>query len=85
MAGVFLGLLAGGIIFGATALLGRRREGPHQVLGEGLARGEVSPDEFRERLAVIGPRPHRVLTPIALVLTTTGLIGTLVVGAMAGP
>lgn len=55
------------------------------MLGERLARGEVSPAEYRERLAALGPRPRRVLTSIATVITAVGLLGAIAVGATAGP
>ncbi|MGH2725787.1 MAG: cupredoxin domain-containing protein [Actinomycetota bacterium] len=67
--GVFLGLLGLGIALVAAAVRDRARSRAHVVLAE--------------RLAMFGPR--RVLAPIALALTTLGLIGATVVGATAGP
>ena len=85
MIGVFLGLLALGLTLGAVALFRRDGGRSHQLLGERLARGDVSTDEYRERLAALGPKPRRTLATAAIAVTTVGLIGTLAVGAMAGP
>jgi plastocyanin len=83
--GVFLGILALGIALAVLAARGRSSGGARDVLGERLARGEISPEEYRERVAALGPGPRPVLTPIAMSLTAAGLLGAIVVGATSGP
>lgn len=73
--GVFLGLLVLGITLAVLAARGRSEWRAH----------EVSPEEHRERLAALGPRPRRFLTPIATTLTAAGFLGAIVVGATSGP
>lgn len=83
--GLFLVLLAVGI---ALAFLdGRRRKGrrAHDLLDERLARGDLEPEEYRDRLEALGPPPRRVLSPIATTLTAAGLLGAFVVVAATGP
>lgn len=80
----FLVLLAVGIVLAARG----RGEGDgsaRRILDERLARGEISPEEHRERAAILGPQkrggPAR---GVALGLLVLGLVGTLVAAA-AGP
>lgn len=84
MLAIFLGLLALGIVLAIVAGRGRSSGRAHAVLDERLARGEIAVEEYRERLAVLGPKPRRILTPIATVLTAVGLIGAIMLGATAG-
>lgn len=83
--GIFLALLASGIALAVLAARGRTGRRAHDVLAQRLASGDLSPEEYRERLDALGPAPRRVLTPIATVLTAAGLLGAIVVGATAGP
>lgn len=85
MLSVFLGLLVLGIALAASATRRRASGRAHDMLAERLARGEVPPDEYGDRLAVLGPRPRRILTPVATALVAVGLIGALAVGATTGP
>lgn len=81
--GIFLALLVLGIVLAVLAARGRAGRRAHDVLGERVA-GEVSPEEYRERLAALGPPSRRIVTPIATALTAAGLLGSIVVGATAG-
>ena len=85
MLGVFLGFLALGVGLAVAAVRNRASERAHEVLAERLARSDLSPEDYQERLGALGPRPRRVLTPIAIAMTTVGLIGALTVGTTAGP
>lgn len=85
MLGVFLGLLALGIALAVLGARGGAGSRAHDVLDERLARGEVSPEEYRERLTALGSRPRRILTPVATGLAAAGLFGAIVVVATAGP
>lgn len=85
MFGVFLGLFALGIVFAVAAVRNRASGRAHEDLAERFARGDLSSNDFQERLRVLKPRPRRVLTPAAIVVTTVGLIGALTVGATASP
>lgn len=54
---VFLAVLALGVGVAVWAFAGSgdaRR--PHAILAERLARGELSPEEYRERLSLLGGR-----------------------------
>lgn len=80
----FLVLLVVGIVLAARS----RREGDtsaRRILDERLARGEISPDEHRERAEILGPQdrggPAR---GIGFGLLALGVVGTLIVAA-AGP
>lgn len=85
MLGVFLGFFALGIGLAIAAVRNRSSGRAHEVLAERLASGDLSPEDYQQRLAALGPRPRRVLTPIAIAVTTAGLIGALTIGATAGP
>ena len=85
MLGVFLGLVALGIGMAIAARRTRSDVHAHDALALGLARGEISPDDYRRRSTLLGPRPRRVMTPIAITLIAAGFIGALMAGAMADP
>ena len=85
MLAVFLGLFALGIGLAIGAVRNRASGRAHEVLAERLASGDLSPEDYQQRLGALGPRPRRVLTPIAIAATTVGLIGALTIGATAGP
>lgn len=80
----FLVLLVVGIVLAASG----RREGDdsaRRILDERLARGELSPEEHRERAEILGPRDRgRPARGIGLGLLALGVVGTLIVAA-AGP
>src|SRR6266542_186786 len=85
----FLAVLVAGIALGAYGLA-RPGAGPgtaHDILAERLARGEISPEEYEQRLAVLGPGGGGISSaakPLAVALVAAGLIGSLVVAAV-GP
>lgn len=85
MLGVFLGLLGLGIGLAVAAARNRASGRAHEILAGRLARGDLWPEDYQERVGALGPRPRRVLTPIAIAMTTVGLIGAFTVGATAGP
>jgi plastocyanin len=83
---IFLALLVVGLIIGIARLFaGGRGSRAGEILDERLASGEIGPEEHRDRLAAIrrsrGAAP--LLGPLALALTITGLVGSLVVAAVA--
>jgi uncharacterized membrane protein len=80
-----LGLLSFGIVLAVVAGRGGTNTRAREVLGERLARGEVSPEEYRERLDALAPSGRRRLTPIATALTGAGLAGVIATAAFAGP
>jgi plastocyanin len=82
---LFAGLFALGIAIAAIAARGRNTGRAHEIIGERLARGEISPEEYQERLAALGPPPRRVLTRIATAVAGIGLFGAIVIGATNGP
>ncbi|MGH2725427.1 MAG: cupredoxin domain-containing protein [Actinomycetota bacterium] len=84
MLAAFLGVLGLGVVIAVIAARGRSSGRAHALLGERLARSEISVEEYRERLTVLGPRARRFLTPMATVLTAVGLVGAIVLGATAG-
>ena len=57
----------------------------YDLLTSADASGDLSPEDYQQRFDALGPRPRRVLTPLAVAVTTVGLIGALTVGATAGP
>lgn len=75
----FVSLLVVGLALGVWVLVrmagsgGRARD----ILAERLARGEVSQDEYRELLALMGgpPRAHRRTLPVAAVLVAVVVVG----------
>lgn len=82
----FVALLALGVGLAAWALVrgdddaGRARS----ILSERFARGELSPDEYRERTALIGaPSRSRVLVPVGVSLIALGLLGAVAAGGIA--
>lgn len=81
----FLGLFALGIALAVIAGRGGADNRARELLGERLARGDVSPEEYRERLDALGSSGRRRLTPIATVITAAGLVGVIAVAAIAGP
>jgi uncharacterized cupredoxin-like copper-binding protein len=85
--GGFIALLVIGIVLGVTALVRglTRRADAHGLLDERLARGEISPEEYRERSSMLGPPTRRRnLWPAAVALVAVGLVGSAVVAA-TGP
>jgi plastocyanin len=80
----FLTLLTLGVVLAVIANRGRSDAVAHGVLDERLARGDIGVEEYRERLAALGPKPRRLLTPIATAATAVGLVGAIVLGATAG-
>lgn len=84
MLAVFLGLLGVGVVLAVLAGRGAADARALEVLGERFARGEISHEDYRERRAVLGSPPKRLLTRLATVLTAVGLLGAIVLGATAG-
>lgn len=72
-------LLVAGVILGAFAAASSTRRGARQILDERLARGDISTEEYRERLNALGParEPSRALVPVAAALIALGLVGVL--------
>jgi plastocyanin len=84
----FLVLLLVGVVVSVRAL-GRAfapRDPLRAALAERLACGDISPEEYQERLAVLGGESRRVgaLGPVAVSILAVGVAGTLVVAAV-GP
>lgn len=84
MLGASLGLLGLGILLAVRTGSGRPNARAHELLGERFARGEISPEDYRERRAVLGAPPRRALSRLATVLTAVGLLGAIVLGATSG-
>lgn len=86
---LFVLLLIAGLGVGLWSLVRRNgsRDGrAAEILAERLARGDIAPDEYRERLSVIeGPnRTSRPRTGLwAIVLIAVGAVGTVGAGAWA--
>lgn len=84
---VFLAVLALGIGVAVWAVVSLRDGGrPPSILAERFARGELSPEEYRERLELLGDRSpgvRRLWTPIGVGLIALGLIGAVAAGGMA--
>lgn len=84
---VFLAILALGVGVAVWAFAGSGSAGrPHAILAERLARGELSPDEYRERLTLLGgrgPGARRLLIPIGVGLIVLGLVGAVAAGGIA--
>lgn len=86
---LFVLLLIAGVGLGLWSLVrqdGSRGSRAAEILGERLARGEIAPDEYRERLSVIegadrAQRPRAGL--VAVVLVAIGAVGTVAAGAWA--
>lgn len=85
---VFVLLLGAGVGVGVRAILGRRDSATDaiEILEGRMARGEISPEEYRERLEALGPRPRsgRWLLPLATGLVVVGLVGSLFAAASVG-
>lgn len=83
----FVALLALGAGLGAWALVrGAGGTGRAQsILAERLARGDLTPDDYRERLALIGVRSasRRWFIPVGVSLIILGLVGTVTAGGIA--
>lgn len=80
----FLVLLVVGIVLAARGR-GGGDGSARRILDERLARGEISPEEHRERAEILGPPDERgPARGVALGLLALGLVGTLLVAA-AGP
>lgn len=89
--GLFLAFLVGGIALGVWWLSrpadreGRARD----ILAERLARGDISPQEYSERLQLLGEVGHRRghwAGPLALAFAVIGLVGALTTAAIGvGP
>lgn len=79
-------LLVAGAIAITWAVASSTRRGPRQILDERLARGEISTEEYRERLGALGPskEPTKALIPLAAALIALGLIGVLGAGLAGG-
>lgn len=79
-------LLLGGVLAAVWALASPRGGDARALLAERLARGEISIEEYRERMEALGsfrPRPQPALA-IALVVALIGLAGILTVAALGG-
>lgn len=86
---IFLALIVVGIALALSRLVAVHPTGrAEQILAERLARGEIDLEEHQALRATLGPPPRgtSLLSPIALALAVSGLIGALVVSAVApGP
>ena len=82
--GVFAAALIAGIALGVNALTRTGGHRAREILAERLARGEISPEEHRDRLSAIGHGRGRSLGTFAVVLGAAGLIGMIAVAA-TGP
>lgn len=82
--GAFALALVAGIALGVHALAGPSDRRAREILAERLARGEISPEEHRERLSSLGPERGRRLSSLAVALVAAGLVGVITVAAI-GP
>ena len=80
-------VLLGGVLLGVWALVGARRSdgSASAILGERMARGEITTDEYRERLSVIQKTSQttRSRVPLAVSLVVLGIVGTVASSAWA--
>jgi plastocyanin len=82
--GIFLGMLGVGVALAVVGGRGGTGEQAHELLAQRLARGEIGPDEYRERSELLGPRRRRLLTPVSTVIIAAGLVGAIAAAATAG-
>lgn len=85
---IFLAVLVFGVGAVVWALVaGGDRRDARAILGERLARGELSPDEYRERLALVGgnyrSRGRQLFLPLGVALVVLGLVGAVAAGGIA--
>lgn len=86
---VFISVLGVGTGLGLFAIT-RRGDGSdraREILAERLARGDITPEEFRERLEALGPHVRSRLGAVmgaAIGLIVVGLIGGFVTAATGG-
>lgn len=85
---LFVAMVVAGLALGIWFLLRSvaSRSGPQRILEARLARGEISSDEFRDRMESLGPRPWRGnwLVGLSIGLIVAGVIGASVTMAV-GP
>jgi plastocyanin len=86
--GISVLVLVAGLATGIWLLVRPRQRGSRAtaVLAERFARGEVSADEYRERLSLLNEsstRGRSRVIPLTAALVTVGLIGTVTSGAWA--
>lgn len=82
----FLVVLAAGIALLVGSLVGRGDAGrARSILAERLARGELTPEQYREHLSLIGAGGTRArwILPAAVGLVVLGLIGAVAAGGIA--
>jgi plastocyanin len=84
--GLFLAMLLVGVALGVWwfARWGDRGGRGREILGERLARGEISPEDYSERLQVLGrgaDKRRRAAGLFALAVALIGLVGALTVAA----
>ncbi len=77
-------VLAGAVVALVNVLRGS--SGADEILRDRLARGELTPDEFRERLEVLGSSGRKRWSPgwVALALIVIGVVGILLLGLVPG-
>lgn len=84
---VSLLVLLAGVLLGVWALVGARRSdgSASAILGERMARGEITTDEYKERLSVIQEtsQSSRWRVPLAVSLVVLGIVGSVVSSAWA--
>lgn len=83
---VFVAFLALGLGLGVWALarMGGGGGRAHDILAERMARGEITLDEYRERLDLVGsPSRGRIATPVAAALIVVGVIGVVAAAAFS--
>jgi plastocyanin len=87
--GLFSAMLIAGVALGISSFTrlgnrGGRGDRGRGILGERLARGDISPEEYSERLQVLslgGSKRRRAAGPFALAFALIGLVGAFTVTA----